>query len=224
MTKYKFFTFFAMLYMMFAITDMILIYRMGTVGVYTISVGVFVMSLLYLTEDIIAEVYGYKVVRQVIWTMLLISFIFSSIVTILNALPFPDGWQNKPAFDLILGHVFRINLYGGGLALMGGAFLNAYIITKWKILVRGKYFILRCIGATAIGQLIQNIIGCFVLYFDIYSMHQILDMIIPMYLTQMAFNIIIAFPGSILARFLKKAENSDPYDDKTNFNPFKYSV
>jgi len=39
-----------------------------------------------------------------------------------------------------------------------------------------------------------------------------------------SFSLLATVPASLLARFLKKVENSDPYDEKVNFNPFKFGL
>mgnify|MGYP003952570333 CR=1 FL=1 len=214
----------SMFYTAVALADLVLVYRMSRIGSLTITAGIFVMPLYYLLEDIIAELYGYEQVRQVIWSVQIAAVIFSIIVTLGNSLPQPSGWHHAAAYNTVFGHVFRTILGGGLIAMLCGAFLNGYLLSKWKIYTRGRLFLLRSIGSSAIGQLVQTTLGCLLLYTGVLPLKTIFDMIIPLYCIQLSGCALISVPGAMLVAWLKKSEGGDVLDHHCNFNPFKFAV
>ncbi len=222
--EFKFLIPLAMAFMMVALCDMVMIYRLSHIGPFTITVGVFVMPLYYLISDIITEVYGYQRARRIVWIMLLNLFIFALIITLLNLFPIAPGWHHKSDFDYVLGHVLRISIMGGIASTMFGVFLNNIIISKWKIIIKGRWFALRSVMSSAIGELIQNIIGCLVLYIGVLPLHKIFQMILPIYFTQILCDCFWVIPGAFFVSWLKNYEGIDVYDTDVDFNPFKLQV
>ncbi len=222
--SYKYFAPLAMLYMVVALCDVLSIYRITNIGSVTIAGGIYVLPFYYFLEDVITEVYGYQRFRQVVWTMLFGCFLFAVIMTIIVHLPSPKFWHHQGAYDYVFSHLFRITFGGGCIAILSGAFVNSFVVSKWKILTRGKYFWLRSLGSSAIGQAIQNVIGCLILYTGVLPFEKVLGMILPLYSIQLGVEILIILPGAILVKFLKKAEGCEAYDYHTNFNPFKYNL
>ena len=212
-----------MLYTAVAMADLVLIYRMSIVGGLAITAGVYVMPIYYFLEDIIAELYGYARVRQVIWSVQISAVVFSLIVTIAINLPTPNNWHYSGDYHFVFAHLFRTILGGGLVAMIGGAFFNGYLLSRWKIIFHGRYFLLRSIGSSAVGQMIQTVVGCFLLYFSVLPFTEILKMILPIYLIQLVGCAIIAVPGSMLVSYLKNSEGIDFYDHNINYNPFRLS-
>jgi uncharacterized integral membrane protein (TIGR00697 family) len=107
------------------------------------------MPLWFVLGDVIAEVYGYKAARHVIWMAIICQFIFALSCAILISFDSPDGWANQGAYNQVLGKLPRV-AFASFFAIVSGAFINAYAISKWKILLHGKYFWLRSLGASAV--------------------------------------------------------------------------
>jgi uncharacterized integral membrane protein (TIGR00697 family) len=221
---YKFLVALSMLYTAVAMADLVLVYRLSTVEGILISAGVYVMPIYYLIEDMIAELYGYARVRQVIWTVQACALAFSLIVIGADSLPVPKNWVHLQDYQFVFMHLFRTLLGGGIIGMIGGAFFNGYLISRWKIILHGRFFIFRSIGASAIGQLLQTVLGCFLLYTTILSFKEIIEMILPIYFIQLLGSVVLAFPAAIFVRWLKKIEGIDVYDHHVNYNPFKFSA
>jgi uncharacterized integral membrane protein (TIGR00697 family) len=221
---FKYLTPIAMIFMVFALCDILSVYRLTSIVGITIAAGIYILPFYYFLEDLIAEVYGYKRFRQVVWTMLIATFIFACVLTFVIHLPVPQDWPYKQEYAYPFNHLFRIVIGGGCVAVMAGAFINGYIVSKWKVILKGKHFWLRSLGASAVGQGVQNIIGCLILYTQVLPMEKVLLMMLPLYVIQMSISAIILVPGTFIAILLKKIEGVEVFDYGINYNPFKLSV
>lgn len=221
---FKFFTPIAMFYTAVALADLVLVYRMTTFCSLTITAGIYIMPVYYFLEDMIAELYGYERARQVIWSVQVSALIFSIIISLADQLPTPSNWQHAAAYTTVFAHVFRTILGGGLVAMLGGAFFNSYILSKWKILVQGRFFFVRSVGSCALGQLFQTTAGCFTLYLTILPFKMILKILLPLYFIQLIGCIIIAIPGSFLVAYIKRLEGFEIYDYGISYNPFKFGL
>ncbi len=222
--QYKFLAPLAMLYIMVALADILSVYRLVQFGSIVVSAGVFLMPVYYLIEDMLTEIYGYKRSRQILWTGLAWGFLFALIFKMVNSFPAPSFWHNQEDYVVVTTHLLRTMIGGGCIAVVIGAFINTYAIAKWKILCAGKYFWLRSLGSSAIGQAIQVALGCLLLYVGVYPIETIIKMILPIYLIQIILSTIIVIPGTFITYWIKSREGMEVYDYNTNFSPFKISV
>lgn len=92
------------------------------------------------------------------------------------------------------------------------------IITRWKILLKGKYFLLRCLGASAIGELIFTLTAYLIEFFGVVSISHIFQLIVVSYIIKLVLNLLLSIPVASLANWLKTVEKLDTDDFK--FNPF----
>jgi queuosine precursor transporter len=221
MNKYKFFTALSMLYITIALADISLVYRLVSFETFAVTAGVFIMPLYYLVEDIISEIYGYKYFKTIIWIALGCGFVFSSIITLAIHAPTPGFWRHNDSYNIVFSHLFRVMIGGGCVAVTCGAFVNSYLVARWRILCSGKYFWIRSVGSSAIGQALQVIIGSFILYTGVQSFSEITKMIVPIYLMQISLTALLAVPGSFLVAVLKVAEGGGCVENSVAFNPFK---
>lgn len=212
-----------MLYMTVKLVTVILIYKIISIGPFIASASTLVMPLWFVMGDIIAEVYGYKVARQLIWSAILCQFLFAFTCGMLNSFHSPSGWGDQEAYNQVLGKLPRV-AFASFLAILSGAFVNAYSISKWKIFFRGKYFWLRCLGASAIGEFIFTIVAYSTEFFGLVSSSHVVHLIVISYVIKIIFGLILILPAMYIAEVLKKAESIDPYDYLTSFNPFSLSL
>jgi len=222
-TRYKYLTFLSMLYMTIKLITVVLIYKIISIGSFSASASTIIMPLWFVIGDVIAEVYGYKVARQMIWIAIICQFLFAFVCAGMISFAAPLGWSHQEAYDQVLGKLPRVAL-ASFLAIVVGAFANAYAISKWKILLRGKYFWLRSLGASAVGELIFTVVAYLIEFLGVVSLSQLLHLTIISYVVKLILNPILVLPSSFTAFVLKKFEGIDAYDIGINFNPFKLSV
>lgn len=222
--NYKYFPLLAMLLTTISLCDMVLIYRTVKLGNFILSAGTFVMPIYYYLTDAIAEVYGYKYCRQATWMMFFCCLLFSLIIAILIHLPMPDATYQIADYNALFSHLFRATIGGTLVTILIATFVNSYIISKWRVLVKGKYFWLRSLGASGIGEAIEVFLECFFLYGGFLKLHDLVTMILSTYIIHLVIGLIIIYPGTMLVNFLKLIEKSDVYDRSISFNPFKFST
>lgn len=212
-----------MLYLTIMLISIALVYKLVYIGGLTIASSSLILPLWYIISDVIAEVYGYKVIRQIIWFAILCEAIFIFLIFFLIQLPSPEFWGYQNSFNNVFGKLPRVFL-GSFLGIMLGNFMNVYILSKWKMLLKGKYFWLRSLGSSAIGEAIFTMVTIMFDYLHVFPLGKIIQMIALSYTIKMIGSIISIVPASFITPYIKKIENVDVYDHRTNFNPFKLSV
>jgi len=208
------------LYITFLLLSSLIVYKLTTLAGYVISASTLIFPITYFLGDVITEVYGYKVSRQIIWSAFLSIFVFDLLGPLMAHLPSPHYWPLQNSYNQVLNPLPRVFI-GDFIALNTGAFINAYLISRWKILTRGRFFWARSIGATAIGEFFFNILAFGIMFTGKIPASVIFQAALASYVLKILIAMFTAFPGSMLVFFLKKSENKDVYDHAINFNPFK---
>lgn len=221
--QYRAYTLLSMLYITLVLSANVLIYKIVQVGSVTFTVGSLVTPFWFVLTDIIAEVYGFKMAKRLIWSGMICACLFAIVCYVLIHFTSPPGWPHQHSYDQVLGKLPRIFL-GSVAGVMIGAFLNSYLITKWKILTNGKYFWLRSSGSSICGQLIFTMITIISDTLGILSYPIIFSLIGISMMIKLIVTPVLAILASVVVYYLKKSEGVDVYDYDTNFNPFKLSA
>lgn len=220
--NYKYLTLLCMLYLTTDLISLALTYKFIEVGPIFISAEALIFPLTYTITDIVAEVYGYSEAKKVIWLVFLCDFIFALAVFLLIKVPTSDPMIQK-TYDYTLGSLLR-GTVAEVIGVLSGIFINIYAISKLKILTKGKYFWLRSIGSSTVGEAVLVIVSMPILFAGMISGQNLLKVIVFTYLYKIIFAIMIALPAAIIATILKRIEQIDVYDYNINFNPFKFDT
>lgn len=206
------------------LTTGIVQYRLISFGHIYFSFAIFVYPLSYLICDIVTEVYGYRQSRQLIWCGIAAWILAGILVTIATHTSPPAFWQGyAKQYDHIMGSYLRYGL-SSAAGVMLGQFLNIYIISKLKILTRGRYFWLRSVSSTFAGDTITITVALVFIYYGDMPISNIFEIIFYEIIVNCGYIAIMAIPAIFIVRILKKAENVDAYDHDINFNPFKFTL
>lgn len=209
----------AMIYSTVNVASTSLVYKIVGFGPAVITAGALLSPLWYLLGDIIAEVYGYNQAKKVIWTGLACELLFILFCSSMIHLPSPAYWHNQSDYNIVLGRLPRVYI-GSIVGTLTGSFVNAFIITRLKLLVHGKYFWLRSICANAIGQFVFSFTTAFTDLFGVIPVYDVGKVVLVSYLIKVCVLPLLAVPSSLIAAYLKKLEGVDIFDNKTKFNPF----
>ncbi len=188
----------------------------------TISGVTIIFPFTYLFGDVITEVYGYNIGRQVVWLSLISELVFALLITAIIHLPYPKYANYSNDFNLVFGDILRF-VSSGVVANIVCSFLNIYLISKWKILLHGKVFWLRSVLSTAISELVLCGFAVLLGFTGRIPFDQALTMLGWTYLLELFYSIIFVWPAWWLSSYLKKVERIDAYDYNTNYNPFKFN-
>lgn len=221
--QYKLYFTLAAIYITVQLACNILVYKIVSLGSIFTPASAIIFTIDYAFGDIIAEVYGYQLARQLIWLNILCQYLFAVLLTIGIHLPSPDFWKLQSSYDVVFGNAIRQAL-GSTVAVVASAFINAYIISKTKIMLKGKYFWLRCLTASGIAEGTLVAIAYMTIFIGKYSVSYIFIAILTAWGIKLVCSAIFSLPAAILTRFLKLYEGIDIYDIRTNFNPFSLKI
>lgn len=204
-TQYKYFTLMAMISITMMVISMLFTYRVIQVGPFMAPGGVFVFALTYTIADVITEVYGFRMIKQVIFSTLICIVLFNIICSLLIKLPVPPSATYAEAYHFVFSHNLNL-LIGFSVSFIISDYINAYAINKWKIYLNGKYFWIRSIGSSAIGETLFGIFAALLMYSHVMSSFDFLKTLSSTWLIKMSISIIAAYPATILVELLKKTE------------------
>lgn len=215
----KYVTHLALLYLTIYLAADSVAYKMVGIGTLLEPGPPFIFPLSYIVADIIAEVYGYTQAKKILFLTLFFQFLYAFFVTSIITLPSPSFWTLQHSYDDVFGNLLRF-VCAGFLSVICSHFINIYIFSKWKILLSGKHFWLRSIGASAIGGFFLILIIMIFGYSGTVDSHKLIKMFLSIYVLELIYSLILAWPASLIAGFLKIQEGLDVYDTSTNFSPF----
>src|SRR3989339_601216 len=218
---YKYLMFFGTAFVACFLVQGVLLNRLIKIfGDYYITGGTFIYFVSPLISDVVAEVYGYRVARQILWLGLFSIIFLTTCSAIVIRLPYPSFWRvTRDAYFTVMHPLVRGTI-AGIFAILVGQFINIYLISKWKILLKGKYFWLRSVGSSVIGDAITVATSITLIFWGRIPTKALMYFVIPELIIMVIFSAVGAIPALILARVTAKAEGLNNYDVGVNFNPF----
>lgn len=213
-----------MVYITIFISSVVMAHKLVPIGGIVTSVSTFIVPMTYVLADTIAEIYGPGPAKQLIWWTLGCEFIFALICQGLLLLPSPEFLHNQAAYDHILGVLFRIFL-GSTVGILVGSFVNVYFILKWKFKFQGRFFWLRSVGSSTIGELLFTVITVFIVFIGTMPFYRVVQLAYTSYIFKLLISPIDSGIAALLVLFLKNREKFSKSDsnNEVNFNPFKLS-
>ena len=168
-----------------------------TLGPLELTAGLIVFPVSYIINDCLVEVWGYRRARLVIWLGFLMNFLF-----------------------VIFGLAPRI-AGASFLAFLVGSLLNAYVMSRMKLLQGGRHFSLRAIVSTVVGETADSLV-----FFPLALGGVVPWNVLPaIMLTQVMLKTIyeiVALPVTVhVVRRLKRLEGADAYDEHISYNIWK---
>ena len=193
--------------------------KMMALGSFTLPAAVILFPITYIFGDVFTEVYGFKNARIIIWVGFACSFFAVVVYMITIALPHPDFWTNQEAYEIVLGttpRVFAASLIG----YLFGEFSNSMIISKLKVLTKGKRLWMRTILSTVVGEAFDSVIFIMVSFWGTMENSVLLQMILFQYLFKVCYEIVLTPATYVFVGWLKKKEEIDVYDHDVKYKVF----
>ena len=181
------------------------------------TAGLIIFPVSYIINDCIAEVWGFKKARFIIWVAFAVNFFAILLFQVSIALPPADYWQMQEAYSSVLAQTPRIAL-ASLMAFLCGSFLNAYVMSRMKILHRGKHFGLRAIASTVVGELADTFIFTTVGFLFVIPLQAVVMIILTETVLKTLFEIVILPLTTKVVRRVKEREGVDVYDDNISYN------
>ena len=156
---------------------------------FTLPCGVVIFPVIYIVNDVLAEIYGYEKARKVIILGFLMNIVAVICYQITILLPAPVFFENSEAFSIVLGSTFRL-LIASFAAYLVGSIVNAKLMVYLKKWDEDKLFF-RCIVSTLFGEGLDAIVFIFIGFFFFFSLEALLLMIVAQALFKTIYEIIV---------------------------------
>lgn len=155
--------------------------KLIAVGPLILDGGAFLFPLVYITGDILSEVYGFKAARKAILIGFAMSVLAAITFWLVQLSPPGGGWDNQEAYEAILGFVPRIVL-ASVCGFVVGQLLNSYVLVKIKARTNEGSLWVRLIGSTLVGELADTVVFCTIAFYGIVTGGDFLNYVIVGYL------------------------------------------
>ena len=186
----------------------------------TLPAAVILFPLTYIIGDVFTEVYGFRKARTIIWLGFACSFFAVIIYLITIALPHPGYWENQEAYAVVMGTTPRV-AFASFAGYLFGEFSNSIVLSRLKVITKGKNLWLRTIFSTVIGEGLDSVIFILISFWGTMENPVVLKMILFQYLFKVGYEILFTPVTYIVVKAIKKAEGVDVYDDGVKYNILK---
>ena len=190
------------------------------IGSLTVTAGLLVFPISYIITDCIAEVWGFKKARLIIWSGFTMNFFVVALGLIAVAIPAAPFWEGEEHFDFVFGMAPRI-VAASLMAFLVGSFLNAYVMSKMKVASRGRHFSARAILSTLAGETADSLIFFPVAFGGIIAWRELLIMMCIQIILKSMYEVIILPVTIRVVKAIKKIDGSDVYDTNISYNVLK---
>jgi len=192
--------------------------KLISIGGIEATAGLLIFPVSYIINDLIAEVWGYRKVRLIIWNGFLMNFLAVIIFRLSIWAPASANFANQDAFALVLGNTERI-VAASFIAFLFGAFLNAFVMSKMKIMQHGRNFSVRAVVSTLIGEGADSIVFFTLAFTGVIPTEALLMLILTQTAMKTGYEIIALPLTNVLVKWVKKKEEVDVYDKGISYNP-----
>ena len=180
---------------MWAVTDSI-----------TLPAAVILFPMTYIIGDVFTEVYGFRKARTIY------------LITI--ALPHPGYWEGQEAYSTVLGTTPRVAL-ASFAGYLFGEFSNSIILSRLKVITKGKNLWIRTILSTVIGEGLDSVIFIMISFWGTMDNSVVLQMILFQYLFKVSYEVLFTPVTYLVVKLVKRAEGIDVYDAGIKYNLIK---
>jgi uncharacterized integral membrane protein (TIGR00697 family) len=190
------------------------------IGPWAAPAGVLIFPIAYILNDVITEVWGFAKARLIIWTGFAVNILAVLFFTVGIAIPGAPFWQNQDAFASVLGNTPRIVLASLSAYLIG-SFLNAFVMSRMKVVTKGKGFSARAILSTIVGESADSLIFISIAFAGVFPIGVLLTMIFTQALLKTVYEILILPVTIWVVGFVKRTEGVDTFDTNLSYNFFR---
>lgn len=189
-------------------------------GPISATAGLIVFPISYIINDCIAEVWGFRKARLIIWMGFLMNFMVVALGQLAVALPAAPFWEGEAAFDFVFGLAPRVAA-ASLTAFLVGSFLNAFVMSRMKIASHGKNFSARAVVSTLVGESADSVIFFPLAFGGLMPAEELAKMMVVQIVLKTLYEIIILPVTIRVVNYIKRVDNSDVYDENISYNILK---
>ena len=189
-------------------------------GSLTVTAGLLVFPISYIINDCIAEVWGFRKARLIIWSGFVMNFFVVTLGLIAVSLPAAPFWEGEEHFNFVFGMAPRI-VAASLMAFLVGSFLNAYVMSRMKLASRGRNFSARAIWSTVVGETADSLIFFPVAFGGVIAWRELVVMMGLQILLKSAYEVVILPVTIRVVKAVKRIDGSDVYDEGISYKVWK---
>ena len=190
------------------------------VGSFSMTAGFIVFPISYIINDCIAEVWGFRKARLIIWMGFLMNFFVVTMGGIAVALPAAPFWEGDEAFRFVFGLAPRIAV-ASLTAFLIGSFLNAWVMSRLKLRDKERRFAWRAILSTLVGEGADSLIFFPMAFAGLMPVHELAKLMLLQVTAKTLYEVIALPVTTRVVRYMKRREGIDAYDTNISYNIFR---
>ena len=210
----------ATLFVTCLITSNIIIAKQISIGGIVLPAAIIIFPLSYIIGDVLTEVYGYRQARRVIWLGFLCNLIAVLAIWIGKILPPAPVFEAQNDYERILGSTPRF-LLASFVAYLAGEFTNSVVLSKMKLMTKGRWLWSRTIGSTLVGQGVDTVAVLTIAFVGVLPFSVLGIMMFFHWLVKCVYEAVATPLTYVVVGYLKRKEGIDLYDYGVDFNPLK---
>jgi queuosine precursor transporter len=134
--------------------------------------------------------------------------------------PGSENFTHQSAFQLVLGNTLRL-VAASFVAFLIGSFLNAFVMSRMKILQKGRDFSLRAVASTVVGEGADSCVFFILAFWGVIPNASLFTLILTQMVLKTSYEILILPLTNVVIKWVKKVEEVDVFDTDVSYNPFK---
>lgn len=190
------------------------------VGSLSLTCGLMVFPISYIINDCIAEVWGYKKARLIIWSGFAMNFFVVALGQLAVLLPPAPFWEGAESFNFVFGLIPRITI-ASLFAFLVGSFLNAYVMSRMKVIYGGRKFSLRAILSTLVGETFDSLIFFPIAFGGIVPVNELLKIMVIQIILKSLYEVMVLPVTIRVVKYIKRVDETDVYDEHISYNILK---
>ena len=214
------FMFFSILFCVCLIAANVFGTKQIAIGPISVTGGLLVFPISYIINDCIAEVWGFRKARLIIWMGFLMNFFVVALGGIATVIPAPPFWQGEEAFHFVFGLAPRIAVASLS-AFLVGSFLNAWVMSRMKLRDRERRFSLRAVLSTLVGEGADSLIFFPLAFGGLMPVSELAKMMLIQVSAKTLYEIIVLPLTTQIVKYIKRHEGTSVYDENISYNVFK---
>ena len=172
----------ALLVMLYITSNVMAIKIISIGGLSLFDAGTITFPFAYMLGDVLAEIWGYKTAKKVIYITFLCNVAFIAFTSIGIILPYPDYMEStQMAYTTVFTYVPRI-VVSSLIAFLSGELVNAKILVKIKERQKSdKHLFIRTIGSSLVGYFFDTVLFVIIAFAGTVTMRDLISMIVVQY-------------------------------------------
>ena len=193
--------------------------KIFSMGGISLPGAVVIFPISYILNDCLAEVWGYRKARLIIWTGFLMNLFVVLAAQLIVWLPPASFWDGAPHFNYVFTMAPRV-FVASLLAFLAGSTMNAYVLSRMKVASQGKYFPVRAMVSSLAGEVLDSAIFVPIAFFGT-PVKILMGMMLAQVTFKVLYEIVILPVTSRFVHYLKRVDDEDVFDGQISYNPFK---